>query len=91
LAWVTASHCCLPEALNGHKRISIEFFCPAGQIHPPKVLSAEIFGWSQVTSGSAERKFSAGGSQVTPPAELNIAVQYYLEAFYILVIYSMVQ
>jgi hypothetical protein len=40
------------------------------------MLSAEISGWSQVTSSSAGRYNSALRSQVTPSAELNIAVQY---------------
>ena len=44
---------------------------------PLKVLSAVIFDQSQVISGSAGRKILAGGSQVTPPAKLNIAVQLY--------------
>jgi hypothetical protein len=76
LAWVMASHHCPPVALNGHKIIKVKFFCPAEQQHPPKVLSAEIFGWSQVTSPPGG-KFRREGhrSQVTPPAELNIAVQ----------------
>jgi hypothetical protein len=59
--------------------IKDKFFFPAGQSTPLKMLSAEIFGWSQVKFSSAGRYNSALRSQVTPSAELNIAVQYFFK------------
>jgi hypothetical protein len=76
LAKVMVSHGCPPEALKGHKMIKNKFSSLRGKSTPPKLLSAEILDRSQVTVSYAERYNSALRSQVTPSAELNIAVQY---------------
>jgi hypothetical protein len=73
---VTASQGCLPEALKGHKMIKNKISSLRGKSIPPKMFSAKILARSQVTIRSAGRYNSALRSQVTPSAELNIAVQY---------------
>jgi hypothetical protein len=75
LAGVTASHRHLPEALRVIKWLIINISPLWSKNTLPKLLSAKIFGWSQVTASSTRRYNLALRSQVTPSAELNIAVQ----------------